>query len=116
MLAEAERIDPQAREMFDLRETGLIRKGEEALVKGDLEAAEEAFEQALVKGGAGTLDACCGLAQVHLDRGEPDSAERALKEAEKIDPASPDTSRRATSSSRKANLRKREIHTPAPWR
>lgn len=87
VLAEAERIDPQALEMFDLRETGLIRKGEEALAKGDLEAAEEAFEQALVKGGAGTLDAFCGLAQVHLDRGEPDSAERALKEAEKIDPA-----------------------------
>ena len=90
VLGEAERLDPQAREKFDLRDQGMIRSGQAALTKGDLEGAEEAFEQALVKGGEGTLDAFCGLAQVYLDKGEPGSAERALKEAEKINPKARD--------------------------
>lgn len=84
VLVEAERLDPQARDKFELRDQGMIRSGQAALSKGDLESAEEAFEQALVKGGEGTVDAFCGLAQVYLNKGEPGSAGRALKEAEKI--------------------------------
>lgn len=84
VLAEAERIDPQAREKFRLRDQGNIRKGQEALAKGDLDTAEEEFEHALVTGGDGTLEAFCGLVEVYIERGECVSVERVLSEAEKI--------------------------------
>lgn len=90
VLVEAERIDPQARDKFELRDENSLRTGQEALAKGDLEKAEEAFQDALVKGGNGAVDAFCGLAEVDLNRGNITAAERALKEAEKIDPKARD--------------------------
>lgn len=90
VLDEAVRIDPLARDKFRVRDAGLIQEGQKFLANGDLEKAEEAFEEAVVKGGDGIVDALCGMAEVSLAKGDTDAAERALLEAEKIEPTARD--------------------------
>ena len=85
VLAEAVRIDPMAREKFDARNLGLIRRGQEYMQKGKLDEAQDAFEDALLKGGE-LLEVYASLAEVHLKKNDKESAERAIAEAEKIDP------------------------------
>lgn len=85
VLAEAVRVDPMAKEKFDSRNLGLIRRGKEFLQNGKLDMAQDAFEEALLKGGD-LLEVYASLAEVHLKKNDKESAERAIAEAEKIDP------------------------------
>jgi thioredoxin-like negative regulator of GroEL len=85
VLGEAERIDPSAREKFDGRNLALLREGKDLLSKGQIEEAEDKFNQALVKGGE-FAEVYAGLAEVLLRKNDKGGAERALAEADKLDP------------------------------
>lgn len=85
VLVEAVRVDPLAREKFDSRNMGLIRRGKEFLEKGNFEKAQDALEEALLKGGD-LLEVYASLAEVQLIKNDREAAERAIAEAEKIDP------------------------------
>lgn len=84
VLVEVERIDPNAREVFEHRNIELIKRGKKQMSGGDLEGAEETFEDALLKGGESAEAYAC-LAEVHLRKGDKDAAERMIAEGEKID-------------------------------
>ncbi len=85
VLGEAVRIDPSAQEKFDGRNLALIQKAKQFLADKNLNEAEDKFNEALLKGGE-VFDVYAGLAEVHLRKNDKEAAERAIAEAEKIDP------------------------------
>ncbi|MDA1001189.1 MAG: response regulator [bacterium] len=61
-----------------------IETANKLLKSGDLDGAEEKFEEAMVTGG-GSVDIYHGLARVHLSRGDQEKADQVLVEAERLD-------------------------------
>lgn len=80
--------EEQSQENLSATELAL-EAAKKLLKEGDIDGAEEKFEEAMVTAG-GSVEIFQGLAQVHLSRGDTESADQVLAEAERLDPMARD--------------------------